>query len=124
MKIKKVLIKQFLGGIAIALTLSSCNLQSHQNPLTIAQVLEKRDGKRVFIAGEVIRTVPLVKNGAYQVQDPTEQLWVLTTQQLPKKGSKISILGKVVSQELPFSENQLYIQEIETQPFVPESPEQ
>ncbi len=123
MKIKKVLIKQFLGGVAIALTLSSCNPQSHENPLTIEQVMEKRDGKKVYIAGEIIRTVPLVKNGAYQVKDQTDQLWILTTQKLPKKGSKVSVLGKVVYQELSFSENQLYIQEIEVKPYNPETPE-
>ena len=118
MKNTKVLIKQILGSVAIALTLSSCSFQSHQNPLTIAQVMNKRDGKRIYIAGEVIRTVPLVKNGAYQVQDDTNQLWVLSNQKLPEQGTKISILGKVVYQELPFSEKQLYIQEIERQAFI------
>lgn len=123
MKSKQVLIKQILGSVAIALTLSSCNPQSYENPLTIEQVMEKRDGKKVYITGEVIRTVPLVKNGAYQVQDKTDQLWVLTTQKLPEKGSKISILGKVVYQELSLSEKQLYVQEIETQPLIPETAE-
>jgi len=82
--------------------------------------MQNRDGRKVYITGEVLRTVPLVKNGAYQVQDETDQLWVLTTQKLPKKGSQISVLGKVVSQELSFSEKELYVQEIEVQPNITE----
>ena len=120
MNIKKVLIKQFLGGIAIALTISSCNSHSYENPHTIEQVMENRDGRKVYITGKVLRTVPLVKNGAYQVQDETDQLWVLTTQKLPKEGSQVSILGKVVFQELSISEKQLYVQEIEVQPNITE----
>ena len=84
--------------------------------------MQNRDGRKVYITGEVIRTVPLVKNGAYQVQDETDQLWVLTTQKLPKEGSQISILGKVIFQELSISEKQLYVQEIEVRPSIEVQP--
>ena len=38
----------------------------------------------------------------------------------PKEGSQISILGKVVFQELSISEKQLYVQEIEVQTNITE----
>lgn len=113
--------------IWIVLSISSIYLtgcdswfNSHQNPFSIEEITNKKEGKNIYVAGEVIRTIPLVKNGAYQLQDNTGNVWILTTATLPSMEAKISVKGKVQYQELPFSEKELYLQEIETQPYMDE----
>lgn len=102
--------------LTIYITLISCNtwFNSYQNPLTISEIASKKDGKRVYIAGAVIRTVPLLKNGAYQLQDSTGKIWILTQEKLPLKGDKIAIKGIVRYQELPLVKEELYLEEIDT----------
>ena len=99
--------------------LTGCDswFNSHQNPFLIKEIANKKEGKNIYVAGEIIRTIPLVNNGAYQLQDSTGNIWILTTATLPSMGAKISVKGKVQYQELPFSEKELYLQEIETQPY-------
>jgi hypothetical protein len=105
--------------LIVAISLTSCDswFISHTNPLSISEIADRRNDQKVYIAGEVIRTVPLLKNGAYQIQDRTGKVWILTKAQLPSKGDKISIQGKIRYQELPFSQEELYLQEIDTQPY-------
>jgi hypothetical protein len=102
-----------------AISLTSCDswFSSHTNPLSISEIINKRNEQKVYIAGEVIRTVPLLKNGAYQIQDNTGKVWILTKAKLPSKGDKISIQGQISYQELPFSQEELYLQEIGTRPY-------
>lgn len=112
--VKKVFF--WLTYLILCLSLISCTswFNSYQNPLTISEIASKKDGKRVYIAGAVIRTVPLLKNGAYQLQDSTGKIWILTQEKLPLKGDKIAIKGIVRYQELPLVKEELYLEEIDT----------
>ena len=116
-----ILRKVFAWGVLLTIPISLIGCESwfnsHQNPFSISEIADKENGKKVYIAGEVIRTVPLVKNGAYQLQDETGKVWILTTAKLPSVKDKISIQGKIQYQELPFSEEELYLQELDTQPY-------
>jgi uncharacterized protein YdeI (BOF family) len=105
--------------LILTIGVTSCNswFSSHTNPLTVSEIANKKSERQVYIAGEVIRTVPLLKNGAYQIQDKTGKVWILTNSKLPSQGDKISIKGKISYQELPFSQAEIYLQEIETQPY-------
>jgi hypothetical protein len=105
--------------LTLSISLTSCNswFSSYQNPLSINEIINQRNGKRVYIAGEVIRTVPFLKNGAYQLQDDTGKVWILTKAKLPLKGAIISIQGKISYQELPFAQEEMYVEEIDTQPY-------
>ena len=107
-----------LNLISIVLvSLSGCNywFSSHTNPFEITQIARKKSGSSIYIAGKVIRTIPLVNNGAYQIQDSTGIIWVLTTRTLPKVGENISVKGQIRLQELPFAQTEIYLQEIEVQ---------
>ena len=105
--------------LTISWSLVSCDswFHSYTNPQSISEIANKKNGKIVYVAGEIIRTVPLVNNGAYQLKDDTDKVWILTNAKLPSTGEKIVIKGKIQYQELPFSEQELYLQEIETQPY-------
>ena len=117
MIVKKILL---IGAIlSISPTIASCDswFSSHQNPFSIEEIADKRDGRKVHIAGEVIRTIYLVKNGAYLLKDDTGKIWILTNRKLPAVGDKISIQGKIQFQKLPFDKEELYLQEIEVKPY-------
>jgi uncharacterized protein YdeI (BOF family) len=117
----EMMIKDFFLVIFLTLSMSlvSCDswFNSYQNPLSISKIANKKDGKQIYLAGEVIRTIPLLGKGAYQLQDTTGKVWIFTQTKLHVKGTKISIKGKIRYQELPFVQEELYIQEIDTQPY-------
>ena len=117
MIVKKILL---IGAIlSISPSIVSCDswFSSHQNPFSIEEIANKKSGRKVYIAGEVIRTIYLVQNGAYLLQDNTGEMWILTSNKLPDKGDRISVLGTIQYQKLPFNTEELYLQEIEVKPY-------
>ena len=112
----------WIGLLSISINLVGCNswFNSHQNPFSVSEIDNKKEGRKIYVAGEVIRTIPLINSGAYQLQDSTGKIWILTNTTLPSMGAKISVHGTIQYQELPFSEKELYLQELETQPYLNE----
>ena len=98
-------------------SLSGCNMwfSSHTNPFDISQIARKKSGSQVYIAGTVTRTIPLINYGAYQLQDATGTIWVLTNRNLPSVGNQISVKGQIKLQQFPVAQAQMYLQEIEVQ---------
>ncbi|BAZ43235.1 hypothetical protein NIES4102_02350 [Chondrocystis sp. NIES-4102] len=93
------------------------SLISCQTPLiSIKQISESKIGKTVYITGKVVHLAPFIDNTAYQIEDNTAKIWVVTTQSAPKLDHTISIKGKIAYQSLPFAEQELgdfYIIELE-----------
>lgn len=93
------------------------SLISCQAPFTPVQEISiKKKGKTVNLTGKVIHIAPFVSNAAYQLEDRTGKVWVVTEYNLPELGQKINIKGKIEYQSLPFAEQELgdfYVVELE-----------
>ena len=77
------------------------------SPISIAQISEQKTGKNVYITGKVVHLAPFVDNAAYQVEDMTGKIWVVTTDTPPELGQKIKIESKIKYQSLPFADREL-----------------
>jgi hypothetical protein len=51
--------------------------------------------KEVGIAGNVTDSYGVLGNGAYEIDDGTGRIWVVTTRGVPSRGSKIGAKGKI-----------------------------
>jgi len=65
---------------------------------TINQVLADpgryRD-RQVKLSGSVVDSYSLIGNGAYQIDDSTGRLWVVSNSGVPRKGARVSVTGTV-----------------------------
>jgi predicted small lipoprotein YifL len=69
----------------------------------------------VQVRGKVKKVVPLVGSGAYQLEDETGAIWVVTPETLPQIGDEIIIEGTLNYQSIPIGEKDLgefYVREI------------
>ena len=81
--------------IVLAALLCGCN-QTKISEITRNPV--PHEGDEVTIAGKVTELAPDVVPAAYEVDDGTGQMWVVTEKiELPAKGSKVAVSGLVVS---------------------------
>jgi hypothetical protein len=100
-----------LWGILLS-SLTAC-----QPPLiSIEQISDSKVGKTVYLTGKVVHLAPLIDNAAYQIEDTTGKIWVITSQSPPQIGQAISIKGKIAYQSLAFAEQDFgdfYIVELE-----------
>jgi hypothetical protein len=56
------------------------------------------EGDDVTIVGKVTELAPYIVPSAYEVDDGTGQMWVVTEKiELPAKGSKVAVSGLVIS---------------------------
>ncbi len=84
--------------------------------ISIAGISASKIGKTVYLTGKVVHLAPLVDRAAYQVEDATGKIWVVTTQEPPELGQLINIKGKIEYQSLLFAEQELgefYVIELE-----------
>jgi hypothetical protein len=51
--------------------------------------------KEVGIVGNVTDSYGVIGNGAYEIDDGTGRIWVVTTRGVPSRGSKVGAKGKV-----------------------------
>ena len=97
---------------AIALGLVGCQTPS----ISVADISPKKIGRTVYLTGTVVQIAPLIDNAAYQLEDSTGQVWVVTSHNTPQLGQLIKIEGKIEHQSLPFADRELgdfYIVELE-----------
>lgn len=105
-----------LKHISIWLILLSSLMGCRSSVTSIEQVSEKKIGRTVHLTGKVVHLAPFIDNAAYQIEDTTGKIWVVTPQTLPKLGQQINIKGKIEYQSLPFAEHELgdfYVVEVE-----------
>ncbi len=68
----------------------------------------------VYVQGKVEKQVPLVKQWAYQINDSTGKIWVITNQPNLKEGEQVVIKGKVRYKSIPLADQEFgeaYIEE-------------
>lgn len=87
--------------IAAALVLAGCK---DNDRIKISSILERPDkymDRNVTVAGEVTRTYALnlfiAEAGAYQIDDGTGKIWVITRTGVPREGAQVGLKGHVGS---------------------------
>lgn len=68
----------------------------------------------VYIQGKVEKRVPLIKRWAYQINDSTGKIWVVTNQSNLKEGAEVVIKGKLRYQSIRLANQEfgeIYIEE-------------
>ncbi len=81
-----------LAAVLLALAMSGCEQK------TINQI--KADPSRyanreVGITGNVVRSYSVLGRGAYEVDDGTGKLWVVSERGVPREGAKIVVRGTI-----------------------------
>lgn len=70
----------------------------------------------VYLKGTVENIAPFLQSGAYQLQDATGSIWVMTNSTLPNLGDQMVMKGQVTYQSIPIAGQELgevYIKELE-----------
>ena len=84
--------KRILLVLPLALLLLGCG------PVKIGRILDEpmrfRD-RSVRVEGQVDRSIGALVTGVYQVDDGTGKLYVLSNSGVPRRGSKVSVKGRV-----------------------------
>lgn len=78
---------------------------------------EQSNNFTVFLKGTVGKKAPFLGSAAYQLQDATGNIWVLTDKNLPSEGKELLVKGKVKYQSITVGEQDLgefYLVELET----------
>ncbi len=121
MKVLSIPLRQTLW---LALLLSStlgCRPLSYLGlampPVTAIQTLsEQNQGSAIYLRGKVVGQAPFIDSGAYQIQDETGTIWVLSDRPLPKLGEAVVIKVQLQYQAIAVGGQQLgelYVIEIE-----------
>ena len=79
--------------VAGALTSAACASTRTINQL-LADPARYRDDT-VKLSGEVVDSYSLANRGAYQIDDGTGRLWVVSEHGVPRKSARVTVTGKV-----------------------------
>jgi hypothetical protein len=81
----------------------------------ISAIEQKKDGAKVYLQGSVTHKAPFLGSGAYQLEDNSGSVWIVTTAPLPPIGKEALIKGKVQYESLPLADRdwgEFYILEL------------
>lgn len=109
-------LKRTISGVTLGVTLSVSLISCQASLVSIDRISQRKINKTVQLTGKVVQIAPFVEHAAYQIEDVTGKIWVVTTQNPPKIGEPVSIRGQVKYQSLPFAEQdlgELYLVELE-----------
>lgn len=82
----------------------------------IGTVQPNNRGTKIYLRGKVTAQAPLLGSGAYQLEDKTGKVWVLTNEKLPQQGEEIAIEGQVEYQDISIEQQnmgELYIVQVQ-----------
>jgi hypothetical protein len=89
-------------------SLSGNGLKIGTNVTPIEKIKPKQDNQAiVYIQGQVEKQAPMIKQWAYQINDSTGKIWVVTNQKNLGKGSQVVIKGKVRYRSIPLAGKEL-----------------
>ena len=71
------------------------------NVTPIKQLQAKQQPNTVYIQGKVEKAIPLIQRQAYQINDGTGKIWVVTNQTGMKEGQSVVVKGKVRYKSIP-----------------------
>lgn len=75
---------------------------------------QQQGGKTLYVQGKVEKRVPLLNRYAYQINDSTGKIWVVTNQTGLRQGAQVVIKGRVRYQSIPLGDKEygeVYIDE-------------
>lgn len=67
---------------------------------------QQQGGKTLYVQGKVEKRVPLLNRYAYQINDSTGKIWVVTNQTGLRQGAQVVIKGKVRYQSIPLGDKE------------------
>lgn len=105
-------LKGIISWVILCISLVSCG----KSWVTVAEISPQKSERTIFLKGRVSQVAPLIDRGAYQLDDGTGKIWVVTSQTAPQLGEEINLRGKIKFQSLPFAEQELgelYLIELE-----------
>lgn len=79
-------------AVVLGLAMAGCATRSINSLLAEPSRYANRD---VSVKGTVTHSVSLLGHGAYQIDDGTGTLWVVSTKGVPRKGARVRVTGKV-----------------------------
>lgn len=85
-------------GWAVLVALVAAVLFSACEQKTVRQIIAEPDRYRnrdVGVAGEVVRSLSLLGKGAYEVDDGTGRLWVISGKGVPRTGAHVAVKGRI-----------------------------
>lgn len=85
--------------------LTSCDITENSNPVSLTSIAELSSqltlpDETIYVEGKVIDRVPLLDRGAYELQDASGQVWVVTTNPLPERGQTVTIEAKIQTKSI------------------------
>ncbi|MEO1004359.1 MAG: hypothetical protein AAFW67_00640 [Cyanobacteria bacterium J06638_38] len=105
-------LKRIISWVILGLSLAACR----DSLVSVAEINDRKLDKTVYLTGKVVQIAPFVEHAAYQIEDATGKIWVVTTQVPPQVGESINLKGQIKYQSLPFAEQELgelYLVELE-----------
>jgi len=124
----KLLFSRFiLSGVLLGvLGLTSCQsdqiLRKEKETITPIADLNwvSAEVKSVYVRGNVLNRAPLLDRAAYQLQDETGQVWVITDNSPPESGQTVTIQAKIRTKSIELPQQQVskevYLQELKQLP--------
>ena len=90
--------KSFVRSAALVVVMAGALVSGACAARSINQVLADPGRYRdheVKLSGSVVDSYSFVGNGAYQIEDRTGKLWVVSNRGVPRKGAQVSVKGTV-----------------------------
>jgi len=81
-----------LAALVFAIVFSACEVKK------ISQIKAEPDryvNREVGISGKVVRSFSILGKGAYEVDDGTGRLWVISPKGVPRTGTEVVTKGKI-----------------------------
>ncbi len=78
--------------LLVAASLSGCATRSINHILADPSRYARKD---VRIQGNVTESYSVLGTGAYQIDDGTGRLWVVSKQGVPRKGARVQVKGRI-----------------------------
>jgi hypothetical protein len=88
------------------------------NPAAIARIQTNHNGQSVRLVGTVTQRALFLQGGAYQLQDESGSIWVLTQEPVPEVGDRLTIQGEIAYDAIAVNGQdlgELYVNEQERQ---------
>ena len=80
-------------ALGLALGLAGCATTHSINHLMAEP--SHYNNRDVSVKGTVVKSTSVLGHGAYQIDDGTGSLWVVSTKGVPRKGAHVQVTGKV-----------------------------
>ena len=79
-------------AVTLGLALTGCATKTINH---IMAEPSRYNNKEVTVNGTVTESASVLGKGAYQIDDGTGKLWVVSTKGVPRKGARVKVTGKV-----------------------------